>query len=141
MEVDKVTEIEVRNLLKRYLSEDTYSFQNFDELKVDTVGIELETPLHMACTRNALDDVKILIAAGAAPNAQTNIGTTPLMRAVYRKNYEMVKCLLIAGADVSLRDSYGSTALDIAQSAKGEELSAIIGLLKAHVPNNADTPP
>jgi ankyrin repeat protein len=119
----------LEELLRRYVSEHTYSFDGFKVLRVNSVGHELETPLHMACTRNELEDVMLLIQGGADVNAQTDIGTTPLMRAVYAKNTAMVDALIKAGADITIRDSYGSTALDIAKSAQNNALTEIVRLL------------
>lgn len=120
----------LEELLKRYVTEDTYSFGDFEVLTVNTVGKELETPLHMACTRNAERDVRLLIDGGANVNAQTNIGTTPLMRAIYPKNETIVRLLLDAGADIELKDIYGSNAVDIARSALTDELQSIVELLE-----------
>ena len=106
----------LKQLLKRYVIEDTYSFQDYDALQVNTVGRELEMPLHMACRRNAIEDVRLLLAGGANANAQTEIGMTPLMIAVCRNNPQLVRILLEAGVETSLRNIYGDSAASMAES-------------------------
>ena len=105
----------LQELLRRYVSEDTYSFSGFDRIEVNTVGQEQETPLHMAVTRQAIDDVRLLLAGGANVNAQTNIGSTPLNRAVGAGDIEIVRVLLDAGADQSLASVFGATPLKRAE--------------------------
>jgi uncharacterized protein len=129
MNKKKVNDV-LERLLKRYANEHTYSFQDFDVLDVNTVGREMETPLHMACTRAALDDVRILIEGGANVNARTDIGTTPLMRSIYSKNEEIIALLLNAGADPNLASKFGSSALSIAKS--GKDLHSVVELLVKH---------
>jgi ankyrin repeat protein len=106
----------LKQLLKRYVDEDTYSFQDYRVLEVNSVGRELETPLHMACGRNAIEDVRLLLAAGANVNAQTDIGMTPLMIAALENSPQLVRMLLEAGADASLRSIYGNSALSLAEA-------------------------
>jgi uncharacterized protein len=88
----------LKELLIRYVRADTYSFQDFKELQVDSVGLEGETPLHMACLRGAASDVATLIAGGADVNARTDIGATPLHRAVSGGSLLAVRLLLEARA-------------------------------------------
>jgi ankyrin repeat protein len=99
----------IEQLLRRYVGENTYSFQDFTELTVNSVGREGETPLHMACLRGAVDDVRLLIVAGADVNARTDIGATPAHRAVGGQNAEILRLLLEAGADPAASTMYGST--------------------------------
>lgn len=120
----------LEDLLARYVSEDTYSFQDFDHLEVNSVGREMETPLHMAVTRDAFEDVKILVEGGANVNAVTDIRTTPLQRAIYRKNFDMIRFLLERGADPNIASSFGDTPLSIALSMRDTE--AVVALLKSH---------
>jgi ankyrin repeat protein len=119
----------LKQLLKRYVEEDTYSFQDFKVLEVNSVGLELETPLHMACGRNAMEDVALLLAAGANVNAQTDIGTTPLMIAALENSPQLVRMLLEAGADVSLKSDFGSSALSLAEAIPNSE--EVVELLRS----------
>ncbi len=119
----------LQELLQRYVDEDTYSFHDTGLLEVNSIGRELETPLHLACRRNALDDAKLLLAGGARVDAQTDIGTTPLICAVFRLNPKLVKVLLDAGADAHLKDAYGKSAIDFAEEMDTE--GEILGMLRS----------
>jgi uncharacterized protein len=116
----------IGQLLARYVRERTYSFQDFVELSVNSVGREMESPLHMACTRGAYDDVCVLLAAGADVNAKTDIGSTPLHRAVYSEQIEIVRILLAHGADSKAADNYSETPLSKAQKSNLEAIAAIL---------------
>jgi ankyrin repeat protein len=121
----------LEELLARYVTEQTDSFQDFDRLTVNSIGRELTTPLHMACNRDAIDDVRILLRGGADVNARDGFGMTPLMFAVYSVNLEMVNLLLEAGADPYPETEFGGTALEIAKSATGNDLLPIIKALRS----------
>jgi ankyrin repeat protein len=57
------------------------------------------------------EQMKVLITAGADPNARTLDGLTPLMFAAAVRKLEMVSVLLEADADVNARSENGVTAL------------------------------
>lgn len=61
-----------------------------------------------------VDDVRLLLAQGANPDACDEEQRTPLMNATRDCNSELVRILLEAGADPNLRDEDGWTALDSA---------------------------
>jgi ankyrin repeat protein len=105
---------ELKALLRSYLEEDTYSFEGFDELEVNSVGREQESVLHMICRRDATEEAKLLILHGANVNAQTDIGTTPLHTAATSCNIELARSLLQHGAFPDTQDSFGNTAESIA---------------------------
>jgi ankyrin repeat protein len=104
----------LEQLLKRYVNEKTYSFQQFDVLNVNSIGLEDETPLHMACSRNAQHDVQLLVESGANVNAKDEIGGTPLHRAVSAKCLPIVLFLLKFGANPKASNDYGRTPIEIA---------------------------
>lgn len=58
--------------------------------------------------------VRVLLAAGADPNAAAECGETALMRAVSKGNLEVVEVLLEAGGDVHAKSENGFTPLFMA---------------------------
>jgi ankyrin repeat protein len=81
------------------------------------------TALQAAAGTGKLDNVEVLIAAGAKVTARTTNGWTALHSAVQRGDLPMVKKLIAAGADVS-RDR--KELLDYARSAKSPEIQKAI---------------
>lgn len=113
-------------LLQRYVDDDTYSFEGISLLEVNSIGRELETPLHMAVTRGAVNDVRLLLSGGADVNARTDVNMTPLHRAVLGRHVEIVSLLLAAGASVQ-SICFGQTPHQIAEEL---QLGAIVELLR-----------
>ncbi|HBL98210.1 TPA: hypothetical protein DDZ86_01035 [Candidatus Dependentiae bacterium] len=91
-----------------------------------------ETPLHIACARGSVDNVKALINAGANPNVYSIYGV-PLHRAFRfyqvdlsnkiglfgeEKFFEIVKMLIRAGANPFIENRHGEKALPYAERKK-----------------------
>jgi ankyrin repeat protein len=108
---------ELKDLLRRYVEEDTYSFADFEELEVNSVGKEQESVLHIICRRNATQEAKLLILHGADVNAQTDIGTTPLHCAAMNCNIELARFRLENGALPKIRSKLGGTVKSLAENA------------------------
>jgi uncharacterized protein len=68
------------------------------------------TPLYHASVQNRVDNLRILLAAGADPNAESGNGAEglPLCGAACWGHVESVRELLTAGADPNLREDNGS---------------------------------
>jgi ankyrin repeat protein len=108
---------ELKDLLRRYVEEDTYSFADFEELEVNSVGKEQESVLHIICRRNATQEAKLLILHGADVNAQTDIGTTPLHCAAMNCNIELARFRLENDALPKIRSKLGGTVKSLAENA------------------------
>src|SRR3974390_3064678 len=78
--------------------------------------------INSAAASGRADVVKLVLRAGADPNARQMMGYTALHAAAARDNVEMVKDLLDAGADPSLTNDEGKTAADKAGPAVAELL-------------------
>ncbi|RDD44087.1 Ankyrin repeat and SOCS box protein 13 [Trichoplax sp. H2] len=69
------------------------------------------TPLHLAASSGGADCVKILLQAGANPNAKEVNGLSPLHLAVYHGRASCVEVLLNNGCKVDARTRFGCTPL------------------------------
>ena len=77
------------------------------------------TPLHYAALYGSPAAMRILLAAGADPNARNRFKATPLMFAAY--SLEKTRLLVEKGADVNAKANDGSTPLWVAAGAQGNE--------------------
>ena len=77
------------------------------------------TPLHFAALYGSADAVRILLAAGADPNARSRNQATPLIFAAY--SLEKTRLLVEKGADVNATANDSSTPLWVAAGADGNE--------------------
>jgi hypothetical protein len=78
-----------------------------------------QTPVETQALMRAVDEgdvarVRVLLAAGADPNAAAEYGETALMRAAARGHVEVVETLLDAGGDVHAESENGFTPLFMA---------------------------
>ncbi|KAL5253833.1 hypothetical protein ACHWQZ_G013567 [Mnemiopsis leidyi] len=82
--------------------------------------LDSKTPLHWVASRGNANFLKLLLEAGADPNAKgTWSGRTPLLEC--SDNIECTRLLLAAGADVNAVDSEGNSVLHYA--ARTEQFS------------------
>ena len=72
------------------------------------------TPLVFAAREGDIESAKLLIAAKADVNEQTEYGWTPLLVAVNNRNYQLAKLLVDSGANVNLANKGGWTPLYLA---------------------------
>ena len=69
------------------------------------------TPLLFAARDGRLDAARVLLDAGASPNAADPNGMTPLLMAITNNNLAVAQLLVDKGADVHAADWYGRTPL------------------------------
>jgi ankyrin repeat protein len=99
-------------------------------------------PLHAAAAGGRIESVRLLLQAGADPNARQHAGYTALMTAAFSNRRDLVEVFIAFNADVSLRNDEGKTAADVAASVGNMELAARLRLGERHVdrghlqPNN-----
>lgn len=88
------------------------------------------TPLHSAVADDAGSQVhelvRMLIDAGADPNARSASGGTPLHTAGFTGDLVVTELLLAAGADPEATDAKGLTPLDHARERSHPEVAAIL---------------
>lgn len=113
-------------------------FQGFLLTSVNQRGGFKSTPLHIAAYRERPNEVRLLLAAGADPNAAGEYGETPLQVAITCRNKEIMGQLLNAGARCSTKDEKGRDAYDTADLAgfKGE-LEAIVAGMERRDPEGS----
>ena len=78
---------------------------------------------------SSLNVFRLLLDAGANPNAVKNLGQPVLLKSIQQADVEIIEALLNAGADINARDPDGKTALIIAIEWK--HLDIIEALLNA----------
>jgi ankyrin repeat protein len=75
-------------------------------------------PFREVSNRNPVDAVKVLLAAGADPNAKTPDGDTALHLAAFAGKLDIVRALVEGGADMNVKDAAGKTALQVVSEQK-----------------------
>lgn len=81
-------------------------------------------PLHAAAAGRHVEVCRVLLAAGADPNATQHGGYTPLHEVAASGNAELVELFLSAGADPLVVTETGRTAADVAENAGHVDLAS-----------------
>lgn len=84
------------------------------------------TPLNAAAAGNHLEVCRVLLDAGADPNARQSGGFVPLHAAAQNGSRDLVELLLERGADRGLTTDDGRSSLDLARAAGWEALTEIL---------------
>jgi ankyrin repeat protein len=72
-------------------------------------------PFREPGNRQPIDALKVLLEAGANPNAKAPDGTTPLHQAVQNRNLEFIRTLVAAGAALDTSNKDNLTPLQLAE--------------------------
>lgn len=80
--------------------------------------------INSAAASGRADLVRLVLKAGADPNARQMMGYTALHEAAVHDNVEMAQALLDAGADASVKNDEGQSPLDKAGPAVAEVLAS-----------------
>ena len=83
-------------------------------LPLEPSGPQPPPPLMLCLEVSDLATMKILLDAGASPNAVDQKGDTPLIKATYKKQEEFVWLLLRYKPDLKIKNNYGNSALQYA---------------------------
>jgi ankyrin repeat protein len=81
-------------------------------------------PIHAAVAARNIESVRLLLDAGADPNARQQVGYTPLMGAASAGRGDLVDLLLRHGADVAAVSEDGKTASDVAREHEHLDLAS-----------------
>ncbi len=69
------------------------------------------TPLFYAIGQGRMENVRLLVAAGANVHQQEDNHATPLSEALIHGNFEIAMLLIKAGADIHAKDRFGKNAV------------------------------
>ena len=94
-------------------------------------------PFREAANREPLDAVKLLLAAGADPDAVTPDGEAALHQAAKAGKLDIVRALAEGGATLDLADGEGKTALEIVEAMPPREPPPLTGALAGRPPGRA----
>ncbi|MFE8647285.1 ankyrin repeat domain-containing protein [Sphingomonas sp. NCPPB 2930] len=102
------------DILKQYKAEDLPEFSEIELVEVDQRGNFGNTPLHVACVRGSITEVKLLFEAGANIDAAGELGNTPLHEAIGQSHLNVVSYLIELGARTDIPNDFGDTAKRLA---------------------------
>lgn len=114
------------DVLKKYMDEDLPEFSEIPLEDVNQVGNFGNSPIHVACVRGNIAEVRALLDGGANVNAIGELGNTPLHEASGQGHIEVVRLLLAAGATPLENNDFGETALDISTRKRYDDIADLI---------------
>lgn len=126
MSVDKrVAREAFLELVKRYKSYPEYL--GIEITEPNQPGFVDDTLLHLVSRLNRLEDIKILLAAGADVNVAGDMDNRPLHGAAMKDNVEAINMLLAAGANPKSVNEFGEIPYDVAYSLGNTRAMQILG--------------
>jgi ankyrin repeat protein len=115
---------ELAALIKRYRRSPEFMFADLTD--VNSTGMTGDTLLHSAVINADIQDVSLLVKAGADVNAKGDLGNTPLHHAASRGLLEIAKKLVASGAKAGLKNEFGQAPADIATLMKKNKLAEFL---------------
>ncbi|MCA8494328.1 ankyrin repeat domain-containing protein [Burkholderia arboris] len=116
---------QLKSILRKY--ETHPDFLGFDLTDPNQKGAVDDTVLHLATRTGALDDVRVLVDAGANVNSIGDLGNTPLHQAAMMGQLESARLLLKCGAATQAENEFGQTPLEVAKLSGSEEMIRLLG--------------
>jgi ankyrin repeat protein len=104
-----------------------FLLKNDADVKTAARNAQKVTALHGAVARRDVEIVKMLLEAGADPNARQERGFVPLHDAAMNGNSALVELLLKHGARADAKTDDGKTARDMATERGHKELAEKLG--------------
>lgn len=101
---------EAKNILDKYRSLEAFRGRAVDSF--DDLGMDSDTPLHVAAYLGDLGAVRVMLPLVRSINEKGGIGNTPLHYAVMGGHADLVDLLLANGADLFTVNDYGDRPLD-----------------------------
>lgn len=115
---------QLKSILKKY--ETHPDFLGLDLTDPNQKGAVDDTVLHLAARTGSIDDVKVLVDAGAYVNSIGDLGNTPLHQAAMMGQLESARLLLKRGAATQAENEFGQTPLDVAKLSGSEEMIRLL---------------
>ena len=107
-------------------------FLGMDIVDVNQPGAVDDRLLHIAASTGAIEDIEVLVSAGASINVPGDLGYTPLHAAAMGAHLSSVRKLLDLGADPLLTNEFGETPAKVAQQLGHIEIARF---LEQHIRN------
>lgn len=114
----------LQELLANYQALPEYC--GLDLVDVNQVSLFGDVPMSVAATRGSIEELELLVAAGANLNAKGEHGYSPLHYAVEHGHLHVVEWLLEHGADRSLRNDLGDTAEQLAEILAEDKIMSVL---------------
>lgn len=85
-----------------------------------------DTLLHLVARTGAVEDIEILVSAGANINVEGDLGNTPLHQAAMMGKLDAVKTLLKLGADPQVKNEFNESVIEVARLGGYTEIIELI---------------
>lgn len=101
-------------------------FQPIKLTRADQLGMDEESPLHLACFQGRVTDVIEMLKTDINIDIGGDIGCSPLHEAVLGGHADIVNILIKNGAEIDLVNDYDETPSDLAKTTHNREIISIL---------------